>query len=115
MSKRSEFIKKCMDDPKSVTQEELQDNYEADIKKYYVAREDRLYKLSQGSDTAVWAHDEILKQDKRIAELKKELNVPINLNQFNYAFYKTNSGSVDGFYEWLKKWKHISAKVDENE
>jgi hypothetical protein len=71
MSKRSEFIKKCMDDPKSVTQEELQDNYEADIKKYYVAREDRLYKLSQGSDTAVWAHDEIIKQDKRIAELER--------------------------------------------
>ena len=35
-------------------------------------KEDRLYKLSQGSDTAVWAHDEIIKQDKRIAELEKE-------------------------------------------
>jgi hypothetical protein len=33
-------------------------------------KEDRLYKLSQGSDTAVWAHDEIIKQDKRIAELE---------------------------------------------
>jgi hypothetical protein len=72
MSKRSEFIKKCMDDPKSVTQEELQDNYDAAIKKYYAAREDRLYKLFNGSDTAVWAHDEIIKQDKRIAELEKE-------------------------------------------
>ena len=61
-----------MDDPKSVTQEELQDNYEADTKKYYVAREDRLYKLSQGSATAVWAHDEIVKQDNLIAELENQ-------------------------------------------
>ena len=70
MNKHSEFIKKCLDDPESVTQEELQDNYEAAIKKYYAAREDRLYKLFNGSDTAVWAHDEIIKQDKRIAELE---------------------------------------------
>ena len=35
-------------------------------------KEDRLYKLSQGSDTAMWAHDEIIKQDKRIAELEAE-------------------------------------------
>jgi hypothetical protein len=33
-------------------------------------KEDRLYKLSQGSDTAIWAHDEIIKQSKRIAELE---------------------------------------------
>jgi hypothetical protein len=72
MINHSEFIKKCMDDPESVTQEELQDNYDAAIKKYYAAREDRLYKLFNGSDTAVWAHDEIIKQDKRIAELEKE-------------------------------------------
>jgi len=58
---------------------------------------------------------EELRLTRDAVELEKELNVPINLNQFNYAFYKTNSGSVDGFYEWLKKWKHISAKVDENE
>ena len=51
----------------------------------------------------------------RIAELEEGMAVPINLNRFNYAFYKTNSGSIDDFYEWLKKWKHISAKVDENE
>jgi hypothetical protein len=36
-------------------------------------KSDRLYKLSQGSDTAVWAHDEIVSQDKRIAELQGEL------------------------------------------
>jgi hypothetical protein len=35
-------------------------------------KEDKLYKLSQGTYTAVWAHDEIIKQDKRIAELEKE-------------------------------------------
>ena len=35
-------------------------------------KEDRLYKLFQGSDTAVWAHDEIVNQDKRIAELEEE-------------------------------------------
>mgnify|MGYP000721480071 CR=1 FL=1 len=34
-------------------------------------KSDRLYKLFQGSDTAVWAHDEIVSQDKRIAELEK--------------------------------------------
>jgi len=35
-------------------------------------KEDRLYKLFQGADTAVWAHDEIVNQDKRIAELEEE-------------------------------------------
>ena len=38
-------------------------------------KKDRLYKLFQGSDTAVWAHDEIVNQDKRIAELEKTLKV----------------------------------------
>ena len=33
---------------------------------------DRLYKLSQGSDTAIWACDEILRQDERIAELENQ-------------------------------------------
>ena len=51
----------------------------------------------------------------RVAELEEGMAVPINLNRFNYAFYKTNSGSIDDFYEWLKKWKHISAGVNENE
>lgn len=36
-------------------------------------KEDRLYKLSKGSETAMWAHDEIVNQDNRIAELEKEL------------------------------------------
>ena len=36
-------------------------------------KEDILYGLSQGTYTAVWAHDEIRRQDKRIAELEKEL------------------------------------------
>ena len=40
-------------------------------------KEDRLYKLSQGSDTAVWAHDEIIKQDKRIAELENIINAQV--------------------------------------
>jgi hypothetical protein len=35
-------------------------------------KEDRLYKLFKGSDTALWAHDEIIKQDKRIAELENQ-------------------------------------------
>ena len=34
-------------------------------------KEDRLYKLSKGSETAMWAHDEIVNQDNRIAELEK--------------------------------------------
>ena len=37
-------------------------------------KEGRLYKLFNGSDTAVWAHDEIIKQDKRIAELENIIN-----------------------------------------
>lgn len=36
-------------------------------------KKDRLYKLFQGSDTAVWAHDEIVNQGKRIAELEEAL------------------------------------------
>ena len=40
-------------------------------------KEDRLYKLSQGSDTAIWAHDEIIKQDKRIAELENIINAQV--------------------------------------
>ena len=35
-------------------------------------KEDILYKLSQGTYTAVWAHDEIRRQSKRIAELEAE-------------------------------------------
>ena len=34
----------------------------------------RLYKLQNGTQTAVWAHDEIVNQDKRIAELENELS-----------------------------------------
>ena len=33
-------------------------------------KKDRLYKLFQGSETAIWAHDEIVRQDKHIAELE---------------------------------------------
>ena len=40
-----------------------------------ITKEDRLYKLSQGSDTAVWAHGEIVSQDKRITELEKERDI----------------------------------------
>jgi len=36
-------------------------------------KEDILYKLSQGTCTAVWAHDEIRRQSKRIAELEATL------------------------------------------
>ena len=35
-------------------------------------KSDRLYKLSQGTETAIWACDEILRQDERITELEKE-------------------------------------------
>tara|TARA_R110000868_G_scaffold369126_1_gene632351 strand:- start:440 stop:655 length:216 start_codon:yes stop_codon:yes gene_type:complete len=37
-------------------------------------KEDRLYKLSKGSDTAMWAHDEIVNQDNRIEVLERELH-----------------------------------------
>ena len=39
-----------------------------------MTKADRLYKLSQGSDTAIWACDEVLMQDERIAYLEKELD-----------------------------------------
>jgi len=45
-----------------------------------ITKEDRLYKLFQGSDTAVWAHDEIVNQDKRITELEKELDSALYFN-----------------------------------
>ena len=38
-------------------------------------KEDKLYKLSQGTYTAVWAHDEIRRQSKRITELEKGLEI----------------------------------------
>jgi hypothetical protein len=34
---------------------------------------DRLYKLSKGSDTAMWAHDEIVNQDNKIEVLEAYL------------------------------------------
>jgi hypothetical protein len=43
-------------------------------------KEDRLYKLFKGSDTAVWAHDEIIKQDKRIAEIEAQLKAVLEDN-----------------------------------
>jgi hypothetical protein len=43
-------------------------------------KEDKLYKLSQGTYTAVWAHDEIIKQDKRIAELEAQLKAVLEDN-----------------------------------
>ena len=39
-----------------------------------IHKEDRLYKLSKGSDTAMWAHDEIVNQDNKIQVLKRELH-----------------------------------------
>ena len=33
----------------------------------------KLYKLKNGTETAVWAHDEIVKQESRIAELQEEV------------------------------------------
>lgn len=67
------------------------------------------------SHSVFYLFEDIQVLNKRIAELEEGMAVPINLNRFNYAFYKTNSGSIDDFYEWLKKWKHISAGVNENE
>ena len=39
---------------------------------------DRLYKLQNGTETAVWAHDEIVNQDKRIAEFQQVLYLICN-------------------------------------
>jgi len=36
---------------------------------------DRLYKLLNGTDTAIWAHDEIIKQDKHNAELERDISL----------------------------------------
>jgi hypothetical protein len=43
-------------------------------------KEDRLYKLFNGSDTAVWAHEEIIKRDKRIAEIEAQLKAVLEDN-----------------------------------
>jgi hypothetical protein len=55
-------------------------------------KEDKLYKLSQGTYTAVWAHDEILKQDKRIAELEEALAT-------SFEFLSTSQTADYRFYE----------------
>ena len=57
-------------------------------------KEDRLYKLFQGSDTAVWAHDEIQKQDKRIAELERERDYLLRLISYvrSIVFSKVKCG-----------------------
>ena len=41
---------------------------------------ERLHKLKSGTETAVWAHDEILSQDKRIAELELWIECAIKPN-----------------------------------
>jgi hypothetical protein len=66
-------------------------------------KEDRLYKLSQGSDTAVWAHDEIIKQDKRIAELEEALAT-------SFEFLSTSQTADYRFYE---DHKHLIKEKDE--
>ena len=57
-------------------------------------KEGRLYKLFDGSDTAVWAHDEIIKQDKRIAELEKERDSLLRLISYvrSIVFSKAKCG-----------------------
>ena len=45
-------------------------------------KEGRLYKLFNGSDTAVWAHDEIIKQDKCIAELENHIQSLKVINEY---------------------------------
>jgi len=48
-------------------------------------KEDKLYKLSQGTYTAVWAHDEIRRQSKRIAELEGSL-IDIYMNELGLSY-----------------------------
>ena len=48
-------------------------------------KEDKLYKLSQGTCTAVWAHDEIRRQSKRIAELEGSL-IDIYMNELGLSY-----------------------------
>ena len=56
-----------------------------------MTRPDRLYKLSQGSDTAVWAHDEIIRQQKRIAELERRIR-----DLEKPQFYMSEGGDFSG-------------------
>ena len=64
---------------------------------------DRLYKLSQGSDTAIWACDEILRQDERIAELEKERDEYLNSMKLmclgiDKLHHSTNSSERQGAF-----------------
>jgi len=67
-----------------------------------MSKEDRLYKLKNGTETAVWAHDEIISQDKRIAELE---------NRNDKLLSKYGDNWFDGFkaawdlrYRGLDEW-----------
>ena len=59
-------------------------------------KEDRLYKLSKGSDTAMWAHDEIVMQDSRIAELEAIVKAVAHIGvDFGYGKYELEAGIID--------------------
>jgi len=70
-------------------------------------KEDRLYKLSKGSDTAMWAHDEIVNQDKRIAELEKE-RIHSVINFLDFCIEKESISKLRmevAFMHWVKTLK----------
>ena len=66
---------------------------------------DRLYKLQNGTETAVWAHDEIVKQDKRIAELDKRFAsvAPVVAFLARENVIETERGLKIEFDEWITR------------
>jgi hypothetical protein len=66
-------------------------------------KEDRLYQLSQGTYTAVWAHDEIRMQSKRIAELEGSL-IDIYMNELGLSY----DYAVDVAKYWVKRYEELT-------
>jgi len=75
-------------------------------------KEERLYKLSQGSDTAVWAHDEIIRQVERIAELEEALKLTNDelsktIDEVNNSLkFNICSSDIDDPWYWDKQTCH---------
>jgi hypothetical protein len=64
--------------------------------------EERMHKLTNGSDTAIWAHDEIVSLRGQLAKAQEPLSVIV-------------SSYGDGWYDGFIKAKEINQHSDYNE
>ena len=80
-------------------------------------KEDKLYKLSQGTYTAVWAHDEIRRQSKRIAELESMLvsrtkEVDDGITRYNKSVSKQQKIIAELENQWISVEDRLPAYGD---